>query len=120
MKCKKYQDQFMDLLYGELSGRPLDDVNKHLQSCSECRSALTQLQEVRGVLGGLSDVGVPQHLSAKVIAQGSRKSHQIHVVKWMFSPTFSMAAGFLFLISTSLLVYNHMYSNRLRTRLPYS
>jgi hypothetical protein len=41
--CKKYQDMFVDVLYGELSSESKPGFEKHLQECASCRQEYEEM-----------------------------------------------------------------------------
>jgi hypothetical protein len=42
--CKKFQNMFIEALYGELEEYKLKDLQAHLETCSACREAYSQMQ----------------------------------------------------------------------------
>ena len=42
--CKKYKDHFIQALYGELDAKTLENLQMHLEKCTECRKEYNQMK----------------------------------------------------------------------------
>jgi hypothetical protein len=50
--CEKFEDRFVDALYGELDASIQQPLDEHLKQCSKCREQYTSLQKTLHIMDG--------------------------------------------------------------------
>ena len=64
--CNAMQIMFTEYMDGRLSGREMQRVTAHLESCNKCASEWKSLEEMQTLLAGLGPVPVPQDLLLRI------------------------------------------------------
>jgi negative regulator of sigma E activity len=64
--CNAIQGKFTEYLDGRLSGREMQNVAGHLESCPECSSEWAALEQTQAVLAGLGPVPEPEDLLVRI------------------------------------------------------
>ena len=64
--CNAMQTKFTEYLDGRLSGREMQSVAAHLESCRECAGEWKSLGEVQSLLAALGPVPVPEDLLLRI------------------------------------------------------
>lgn len=59
MKCKKLEDNIIQLAYGELPSPAAEELSKHLDNCDNCRHSYEQHKRTALAIGGLQLAGEP-------------------------------------------------------------
>lgn len=60
MKCKKFRDQIILYLYGELTGDDKAAIENHIDSCAACREDMVYTQSVFSVVDETKLVNIPE------------------------------------------------------------
>ncbi|MBS2030871.1 MAG: zf-HC2 domain-containing protein [Deltaproteobacteria bacterium] len=58
-ECDRTNEHLLDYAYGELSGAPLAELEKHLPGCERCQADLAALKGTRRVMASLAPVPAP-------------------------------------------------------------
>jgi len=58
-ECDRTNEHLLDYAYGELSGTPLAELEKHLPGCERCQADLAALKGTRRVMATLAPVPAP-------------------------------------------------------------
>jgi TolA-binding protein len=114
MDCEKFESAMMDELYGELDEVTSAAVKRHVAGCSRCASLIEGLRATRRV-AAVPLVEVPPGLeekilaatrdAAKVVPLRRRVARAISLAgSWAMRPQTAMAAVFLVMIGTSVLL----------------
>jgi hypothetical protein len=48
--CQRFEEQFVDALYGELKAEPKQDFDSHLKECAQCRALYQTMQKTLNVM----------------------------------------------------------------------
>ena len=67
MECEKYAELISRSIDGDLSSAEEEELNRHLESCADCRSLLKDLKDIRGFGFELSEP--PDGLKEKIMAK---------------------------------------------------
>jgi hypothetical protein len=115
MDCEKLESVLMDELYGELDDVTSAAVKRHVAGCARCAALLSGLQATRRV-AALPMVDVPPGLEERILAGAaahgpSDTALQWRVARivslagnWAMRPQTAMAAVFMVMIGTSVLL----------------
>jgi hypothetical protein len=114
MDCEKFEAAMMDELYGELDQLTSAAAKRHLASCARCAGLLSGLRATRR-LATLPLVKPPSDLEDRIVAAAqeaqprvvSRRSFARAISlagSWAMRPQTAMAAVFLVMIGTSVLL----------------
>lgn len=114
MDCEKFESAMMDELYGELDEVTSAAVKRHVAGCSRCAALIEGLRATRRV-AAVPLVDVPTGLedrilaatreAAKVVPLRRRVARAISLAgNWAMRPQTAMAAVFLVMIGTSVLL----------------
>lgn len=120
-----WMDQLSDYLDGDLPREQTRDLESHLETCADCRTAFEELKQVRERAASLVDPPVPDDLWAgiatRIGAAGSTSeggangqsasgparvvSLPVHHRRWAFSLPQLAAAGFLLVVGSAATVW---------------
>jgi negative regulator of sigma E activity len=64
--CNAMQTKFTEYLDGRLSGREMQAVSTHLESCRECAGEWNSIQQTQSSLAGLGPVAEPKDLPLRI------------------------------------------------------
>ena len=64
--CNEMQTMFTEYMDGRLSGREMQFVTAHLESCNKCAGDWRSLEEMQTLLAGMGPVPVPQDLLLRI------------------------------------------------------
>src|SRR5580700_8959335 len=114
MDCEKFEAAMMDELYGELDELTSAAAKRHVAGCSRCAALFGGLRATRRV-ATLPMVEVPAGLeerilaaardAGKVVPLGRRLARAVSLAgSWAMRPQTAMAAVFLVMIGTSVLL----------------
>jgi hypothetical protein len=113
MDCETFEAATMDELYGELDELTSAAVKRHASGCSRCAALLDGLRATRRV-ATLPELDVPEGLTDRILAavDGStvvplrrRAARALSVAgTWAMRPQSAMAAVFMVMLGTSLLL----------------
>jgi hypothetical protein len=115
MDCEKLDSVLMDELYGELDDITSAAVKRHVAGCARCASLLSGMRATRRV-ASLPMIDVPQGLEDRVLAAAAAHASPGATLQWRFAravslagnwamrPQTAMAAVFLVMIGTSVLL----------------
>jgi hypothetical protein len=114
MDCEKFESAMMDELYGELDEVTSAAVKRHIAGCSRCAALIEGLRATRRV-AAVPLVDVPAGLEDKILA-ATREAGKVVPLRrrvaraislagsWAMRPQTAMAAVFLVMIGTSVLL----------------
>jgi hypothetical protein len=113
MDCEAFEASMMDELYGELDELTSAAVKRHATSCARCAGLLDGLRATRR-LAVVPSVAVPAGLTERILAAAEgrpavplrrRAARAISVAgTWAMRPQSAMAAVFMVMLGTSLLL----------------
>jgi Putative zinc-finger len=114
MDCEKFESAMMDELYGELDELTSAAAKRHVAGCARCSALLGGLRATRRV-ATVPLVDPPADLEDRILAAvkeaqkvvpfGRRVAHAVSVAgSWAMRPQTAMAALFLVMIGTSVLL----------------
>jgi hypothetical protein len=115
MDCEKLDSVLMDELYGELDDITSAAVRRHVAGCARCAALLSGMRATRRV-ASLPMVGVPSGLEDRILAAAAAHASPAATLQWRFAravslagnwamrPQTAMAAVFLVMIGTSVLL----------------
>lgn len=114
MDCEKFESAMMDELYGELDEVTSAAVKRHVAGCSRCAALIEGLRATRRV-ATMAPVDVPPGLEEKIFAATREASKVVPLRRrvaravslagsWAMRPQTAMAAVFLVMIGTSVLL----------------
>jgi len=66
MSCEDYRERIALFIGGELPEPDPQAVERHIAECEECRALAAELDEVRGLLGGLAAEAAPEEALREV------------------------------------------------------
>ncbi len=78
--CNEVQAGLTEYLDGRLSGREMQEVDAHLQRCSDCAQEWKSLRDVQASLAVLGPVPVPAELPLRIrvaVSQERMRGHRI-------------------------------------------
>jgi anti-sigma factor RsiW len=73
MHCRHCHTRLSAYLDGELTGRELRDVKRHLDGCAACRARLAGLKALDTPLASLAPPEMPGDLEYRIMARASRE-----------------------------------------------
>ncbi len=114
MDCEKFESAMMDELYGELDEVTSAAVKRHVAGCSRCAALIEGLRATRRV-AAVPLVDLPPGLEDKILAATREASNVVPLRRrvaraislagsWAMRPQTAMAAVFLVMIGTSVLL----------------
>src|SRR5579871_2082817 len=113
MDCERFEATMMDLLYGELDELTGAGAQRHAASCARCAALIGGLRATRRLVA-LPPVALPPGLEDRILAAAhaapatTLRRRTAHAVSWLGSwamrPQTAMAAVFLVMIGTSVLL----------------
>jgi hypothetical protein len=114
MDCEKFESAMMDELYGELDELTSAAAKRHVASCSRCAARIGGLRATRR-LATVPLVDVPPGLEDRIVGAAReamkvtplrrRVAHAVSLAgSWAMRPQTAMAAVFLVMIGTSVLL----------------
>jgi hypothetical protein len=115
MDCEKFESALMDELYGELDELTSAAAKRHVSGCARCSALLGGLRATRRV-ASLPKVEPPADLEERILRAAAaaspntvplrgRLAHAISLAgSWAMRPQTAMAAVFLVMIGTSVLL----------------
>lgn len=114
MDCEKFEAAMMDELYGELDELTSAALKRHASGCTRCTELLAGLRATRQ-LAALPEVEPPPGLEARILAATAEASKVVPIGRrlargvslagsWAMRPQTAMAAVFLVMIGTSVLL----------------
>jgi hypothetical protein len=114
MDCEKFEAAMMDELYGELDELTSAAMKRHSSGCARCASLLDGLRATRKLVAG-STVDVPSGLEARVLDAANEEQKVVPLRRrlalavsvagsWAMRPQSAMAAVFMVMLGTSLLL----------------
>jgi hypothetical protein len=114
MDCEKFEAAMMDELYGELDELTSAAMKRHSSGCPRCASLLEGLRATRKLVAG-STVDVPPGLEARVLDAANEAQKVVPIRRrfalavsvagsWAMRPQSAMAAVFMVMLGTSLLL----------------
>lgn len=81
--CQEYTDKFLDLLDGNLAGRDLHSLERHLRACRKCAESWEHYRATVAALHSLEELQVPETVLEGVRARIQRKSVFQRLVGWL-------------------------------------
>ncbi|HTQ46029.1 MAG TPA: zf-HC2 domain-containing protein [Polyangiaceae bacterium] len=114
MDCEKFESAMMDELYGELDEVTSAAVKRHVAGCARCAALIEGLRATRRV-AAVPPVELPPGLEDKILA-ATREAGKVVPLRrrvargislagsWAMRPQTAMAAVFLVMIGTSVLL----------------
>jgi TolA-binding protein len=117
MDCEKFESAMMDELYGELDELTSAAAKRHIAGCARCAALLGGLRATRR-LASVPLVEPPADLEERILAAAReaqkvipfrrKLAHAVSVAgSWAMRPQTAMAAVFLVMIGTSVLLLNN-------------
>ncbi|HEX8793923.1 MAG TPA: zf-HC2 domain-containing protein [Polyangiaceae bacterium] len=114
MDCEKFESAMMDELYGELDEVTSAAVKRHVAGCTRCATLIEGLRATRRV-AAVPLVDVPEGLEERIFAATREASKVVPLRRrvaraislagsWAMRPQTAMAAVFLVMIGTSVLL----------------
>jgi anti-sigma factor RsiW len=114
MDCEKFEAAIIDELYGELDELTSAAAKRHLAGCARCSARIGGLRATRRV-AEIPLVEPPNDLEERILRAADRawtatppRPRMAHVISlagsWAMRPQTAMAAVFLVMIGTSLLL----------------
>jgi hypothetical protein len=114
MDCEKFESTMMDELYGELDELTSAAAKRHIAGCARCAALLGGFRATRRV-AALPRVEPPEGLESRILAAaaaatqvvplGTRWARAVSLAgSWAMRPQTAMAAVFLVMIGTSVLL----------------
>jgi hypothetical protein len=108
MKCEKYEEKLIGWLNNDISPADRDELEKHLESCVDCREELAAMQPVWDMMGTIETPEPSAHMKVKFQAMldtykqsvQDQKSSWISVREqfsrlWNWQPRWTMAYSFV-------------------------
>lgn len=115
MDCEKFESALMDELYGELDELTSAAAKRHVSGCARCAALLSGLRATRRV-AAVPRVEPPEGLEQRILAAAAAATPKIVPLRgrlaravslagsWAMRPQTAMAAVFLVMIGTSVLL----------------
>src|SRR5580704_17674531 len=114
MDCEKFESAMMDELYGELDELTSAAAKRHIAGCARCAALISGFRATRRV-AVLPKVEPPEGLEQRILAAtasaeqvvpvGWRLARAVSLAgSWAMRPQTAMAAVFLVMIGTSVLL----------------
>ena len=115
MDCEKFESALMDELYGELDELTSAAAKRHVSGCARCAALLGGLRATRRV-AALPRVEPPADLEQRILAAAAAATPKVVPLRgrlaravslagsWAMRPQTAMAAVFLVMIGTSVLL----------------
>ncbi len=112
MNCAWVEERILDYIYGELGHDVSEGFERHLHECPKCRKAVSDLKQVRGVLGRLCEQEFPARLEADILRKAHnpppRKKSLIELLKSILLPRPAVGMGLATALAlTIFIVYNY-------------
>jgi hypothetical protein len=116
MDCEKFESAMMDELYGELDELTSAAAKRHVAGCARCGALLGGLRATRRVVALMPLVDPPADLEDRILSAAMREAQRVVPVRgrlargvslagsWAMRPQTAMAALFLVMIGTSVLL----------------
>ncbi len=76
MRCRTVQRRLEAYLGGELTGKELARMERHLASCAECARAVERARRLRIALGQKATPPVPEGFHARLMARARQRAEQ--------------------------------------------
>jgi Putative zinc-finger len=115
MDCEKFESALMDELYGELDELTSAAAKRHVSGCARCAALLSGLRATRRV-AAVPRVEPPEGLEQRILAAAAAATPRMVPLRgrlaravslagsWAMRPQTAMAAVFLVMIGTSVLL----------------
>ncbi len=115
MDCEKFETALMDELYGELDELTSAAAKRHVSGCARCSALIGGLRATRRV-AALPRVDPPEGLEQRILLAAARVTPKVVPLRgriaravslagsWAMRPQTAMAAVFLVMIGTSVLL----------------
>lgn len=108
MSCHKIKSQLYDYRDGELDPLQSEEIDKHLQSCEDCKAELSRIQASIRMVQHVETVEPPPYLSTRIMARVREESQkQPWFSKVFFKPITIPSGAFAALLI--LLASFHVY-----------
>ena len=65
--CQKFEDRFVDALYGELDPSNQQALDEHLKECSRCSELFASLQKTLNIMDGRKHPELPENIGINTI-----------------------------------------------------
>jgi hypothetical protein len=115
MDCEKFESAMMEELYGDLDELTSAAAKRHLAGCARCAERIAGLRATRRLAAALPLVAPPAGLGGQILAAAHeaqtnapmrfRVAHAVSLAgSWAMRPQTAMAAVFLVMIGTSVLL----------------
>lgn len=105
MTCEHIADLFSSYLDDELSQEETRMVEKHLESCADCRELMGYLRQAQDAMRSMPEIEVPADLLQRLRAIPSRKSRFRSSLEWLMRPSLQPALGAAAIFLTLFSVY---------------
>ena len=90
MTCEINQEVYISYVYGELDVAQKEILEKHLQTCNDCQSEISELKQTRGILGKWEDIDPPFKLTF-VAETNQGKNWRHRFADFIFKPVTAWA-----------------------------
>ncbi|MFA0735185.1 MAG: anti-sigma factor family protein [Armatimonadota bacterium] len=105
MACPQWSEQISAWLDGALSGREREELEAHLEACEACRSAATQLRNLKRQLKAMPVPPPNEGMWNRIlrhIRHHARLRRNIYIKRWVVASWFAVAASVAILVTTFL------------------
>nr|WP_276609495.1 zf-HC2 domain-containing protein [Chengkuizengella sediminis] len=111
VNCKQVNSLLHEYLDGDLTGVKLHQLSHHLNTCSNCKENLTQLEKTEALTRSLPKSPVPDDLTDKIMDVIPMK-RETRWMRWAKQyPALAAAAVFVIIMMGSLFAMNEPESN---------
>lgn len=105
MSCKHIEELLTPYLENELSSGERQDVEIHLDSCSECKDLLIQLQKLRDSLATFPELEISENLLGRLYKIPERKKKFMWSLDILLRPSFQPILAAATILLTLLSFY---------------
>jgi predicted anti-sigma-YlaC factor YlaD len=105
MDCEQIADLLSSYLDDDLSREETRLVEKHLESCADCRELMEYLRRAQAAMRSLPEIEVPADLLQRLNAIPSCKSRFRSSLDWLMRPSLQPALGAAAIFLTLFSIY---------------
>ncbi|MCP2520916.1 zf-HC2 domain-containing protein [SCandidatus Aminicenantes bacterium Aminicenantia_JdfR_composite] len=98
MKCEEFEEILSLYIEGEISGKIKTNLEKHLQECSNCKSFLTSMLDIKKTLSNFPELEVSNNLIENILRKTKPKKGISLIIPYL-EPALATLAALIIIIS---------------------